>query len=50
MNFSMSMCWRDREKFLLTVQKTVGPGEDVWGSLSRPLWQPLQLLCLVPAT
>lgn len=44
------VCWRVREKLLLTGQKPVGPGEDVWVSLSHPLWQPQQLLHLVPAT
>ena len=44
------VCWRVREKLLLTGQKAVGPGEDVWVSLSHPLWQPPQLLHLVPAT
>lgn len=46
----MCMCWRVKERLLLTGQRVVGPGGDVWVPLSHPLRQPLQLLCLGPAT
>lgn len=53
-NFPMTMCWcvgvLEGQAKALTGRRVVAPGGDVCVSLSHPLWQPLQLLHLVPAT